>query len=282
MLPFNRTNYLLPLLFGVTLAACEKEIDFKYHDIPAIPVIEGVLTPEGIRVGITLTTPMDEPMDLTRQEVGRVSLTDMDSAESFSLLQDEEGYYSSDTPGIQGHRYRLEVENEGRLYSCETEMYGAIGIISAELAWIKMPYDDVAVLQVIYTDNPHVPEECYWVRVYRNGKIYMWNTQSDRTAENGTMTFFAMTSRRDTEAEDEDDLLLDGDEVTIEISPISRTMHDYLEALGNDSSGPRLFTTEAISGATTDTPDFCLGCFMATTSVSTTLTYHPDEIQYAK
>lgn len=55
------------MVFAVVLMAamtsCEKELDFKYHDIAPLTVIEGELTPDGAKVGITLTTPMAEPMD---------------------------------------------------------------------------------------------------------------------------------------------------------------------------------------------------------------------------
>jgi hypothetical protein len=44
-------------------------------------------------------------------------------------------------------------------------------------------------------------------------------------------------------------------------------MHDYLEALQNDSNGPAMF-----SG------DKCLGYFVATSPVSASIVFRPDEI----
>ena len=76
-----------------------------------------------------------------------------------------------------------------------------------------------------------------------------------------------MTTRRDTEQEDEESALYDGDEITVSICRISRPMHDYLEALQNDSNGPAMFEG-----------DFCLGYFMATSPVSETIVFHPDQI----
>ena len=37
------------------LVSCEKELDISYHNIDPLPVIEAELTPDGARVGITMT-----------------------------------------------------------------------------------------------------------------------------------------------------------------------------------------------------------------------------------
>ena len=61
-------------LLPVVLISCEKELDFKYHDIDPITVIEGVLTLDGPLIATTLTMPMDEPMDHTRLTDASVEL----------------------------------------------------------------------------------------------------------------------------------------------------------------------------------------------------------------
>ena len=251
----------------VGFAGCKKEIDLEYHDIPAMPVIEGVLSDEGAKVSVTLTTPMDEPMDNTPLTDAKVMITNMASGESVDLLPDEDGIYVSSAVGIPGEEYRLEVERNGESYTMSTMMFAPVDIESARFEWISMPYDEVAVLQVRYYDNPEISGECYWVRVYRNGEIYMWQEQSDRTSSDGIMTFTAMTTRHDTDEEDEKDLINDGDVITVTVSPITKAMHDYLEAIGNNSSGPRLFTSVPESPG-------CLGYFMATTTSSTSLIFH--------
>ena len=62
-------------------------------------------------------------------------------------------------------------------------------------------------------------------------------------------------------------MLRDGDVVTCTVSTVSRPMHDYLEALQNGSNGPAMYT-----GAR------CLGYFMATSPVSRSIVFHPDQI----
>ncbi|MDE5870912.1 MAG: DUF4249 domain-containing protein [Muribaculaceae bacterium] len=249
------------------LSSCEKVIDFDYHDIEPLTVIEGELTSGGARIGITFTTPMDEPMDRTLLTDASVTITDLTDSSLYRLAADAEGYFTDPTPGIPGHRYRLTVERDGNTYSMETTMYPPTEIVSAEFNWISMPYDKVAVFQARYLDNTADSGDCYWVKLYRNGEIYSWQEQDDRVADDGVNTFFSMTSRMDTDEEEDDEVLFDGDVMTVTVTPISREMHDYLEALRNDSNGPFLFSGPRV-----------LGYFLASDPVSRSVTFHPDEI----
>ncbi|MDE6485275.1 MAG: DUF4249 domain-containing protein [Duncaniella sp.] len=264
-------NYFLAVSACLATASCEKELDFKYHDIAPITVIEGELMPDGIRVGVTLTTPMDEPMDLTRLTDAAVSLRDLSTGEIYSLSTDAAGYYSAAISGIPGHEYRLRAERNGCVYEAETEMYGPSEILSLEFNWIKMPYDHVAVLQCKFADVGPQLGDCYWVKLFRNGEIYRWTQSDDRGAIDGVCSFTVMTTRRDTDEEDDEDVLYDGDVITCTVSRISKAMYDYLEALQNDSNGPCMLTG-----------DMCLGYFIATTPVEKSIVFHPDEIPFYK
>lgn len=249
------------------LTSCERDLDLKYHDIDPLTVIEAELTPDGCKVSITLTTPMDESMNLNRLTDAVVTLSDFTSGVEYNLQPDDAGLFVNETPGIVGHDYHLTVERNGAVFEAETTMYPPAEILSLQFNWINMPYDQVAVLQGHFTDNPSYDGECYWIKLYRNGEIYMWNEIDDRSAVNGVGTFTTMTTRRDTDQEDDDTVLYDGDVITMTLSRISRSMHDYLEALQNDSSGPILFTG-----------DKCLGYFIATSPTAASITFHPDDI----
>ncbi len=251
----------------IILSGCSKDLDFKYHDIEPLTVIEAELSPDGARVAITLTTPMDEPMDRTRLIDATVTLRDLTAATECTLAADAEGYFRHPAPGIAGHDYRLTVERGGKVYESTTRMYPPTEIVSLEFNWISMPYDQVAVLQAQYLDDPATLQECYWIKLYRNGEIYSWQEQDDRGAVDGIATFFTMTSRRDTDEEDDDEVLFDGDVMTFTVTQISKEMHDYLEALQNDSNGPSMFSGERV-----------LGYFLASSPVSQSITFHPAEI----
>lgn len=258
-------------LLALLLTACEKDLDLKYHYIDPLTVIEAELTPDGCRVGITLTTPMDEPMDLTRLTDAAVTVLDLTSGAEYDLIPDDEGYFVDSTPGIVGHDYRLTVKRNGQTFNAEATMYPAAEILGLQFNWINMPYDQVAVLQGQFLDNPASEGDCFWIKLYRNGEIYMWNQIDDRSANGGIATFAVMTTRRDTDEEDDDTVLYDGDVITMTLSRTSRSIYNYLEALQNDSSGPVLFTG-----------DKCLGYFIATSPTAASITFHPDEIPVYK
>lgn len=256
------------ILMAVSLISCEKELDFKYHDIEPLTVIEGSVSENGAKVRISLTTPMDEPMDRVAITDASVVLTDITSATSCQLLPDADGNFVGNQSGMPGHDYRLTVSHSGREYSASSTMLPPVEIHGVEFQWIKMPYDYVAVLQISFTDNPAVNGDCYWVRLYRNGKAYMWSAIDDILAVDGTINEVIMTSRKDLDEEDDDMALRDGDVVSVKVSPISKQMHDYLEAISfGSSNGPRMFDG-----------DFCLGYFLAAPVAEASIVFHPDEL----
>lgn len=258
---------IIPILTIMPLlASCEKELDFHYHDVDPQLVIEGSVTASGTIVTLTVTTPMDEPMDHTRITDATVTLSDLTAGTSAPLLPDETGRFADSTPGQEGHEYQIEVKRDGKTYRATSMMRPAVELLGLEFQWIKMPYDYVAVLQVTFTDPPSA-DDCYWVRVYRNGEAYCWSVLDDIHSVNGIINEVILTSRKDTGEEDDSKVLLDGDTVTASVTPVSRTMFDYLMALQADSNGVPMF-----SG------DFCLGYFLAAPVSQASITYRPDEM----
>lgn len=118
------------LILTFLLSSCEKELDIKYHDIEPLTVIEGELTPDGVRVTLTQTTPMDEPMDRTHLTDADVVLSDLTTGEEYLLTVGNDGVYTSAAGGIVGHDYRLGDKGCGILqcddtYVCWYRNHGA-------------------------------------------------------------------------------------------------------------------------------------------------------------
>lgn len=147
---YSVSALILTLLFS----SCEKELDIKYHDIEPLTVIEGELTPDGVRVSLTQTTPMDDPMDRTHLTDAEVIVSDLTTGEQQVLTVGNDGVYTSAAGGIVGHEYRLDVTRGTATYSATTRMYGGTEIKELGFSWIAMPYDDVAVLRASLIDNP--------------------------------------------------------------------------------------------------------------------------------
>lgn len=233
-------------------SGCEKDLDIDYKDIAPIVVIEGALTQDGTKVKIMYTTPMDEPMDLTPVTDATVRITDLTGGTTESLSLDSDGVFISRNGGFIGHTYSLSVERGEKRYTSTSTFLEPTEILQLEFSWIKMPYDHVAVLQVSFYDCSEKAGECYWVRLYRNGEAYMWNLVTDIYAAEGIINDVFMTSRKDLDEEDEATALRKGDVVKATVTPISREIYEYLEAVSSDSNGPAMFTG-----------DFCLGYFLA-------------------
>lgn len=263
----ERILYLILFITALPfLSSCEKELDFEYHDIDPKLVIESSLTDSGIQVSLTNTTPMDQPMNTTRITDAVVTLTDLTTGQAVTLIADNHGYFVNDNAGILNHEYRIDVFRGDRHYFATGRMLQASRIDDIRFQWIKMPYDYVAALQVSFTDIGS-DDVRYWVRVYRNGEAYSWSIYSQDHAKEGIINAVMMTSRKDTDAEDDKSLLVDGDVVKVTVTPISLLLSDYLIALEADSNGPRLFDG-----------DFCLGYFSAAPVAETEIIYHPDQI----
>lgn len=259
---------ILAAVISVVLTGCEKELDFDYKEVEPMTVIEGTLTESEAKVSITLSTPMAEPMNTTRLTDATVSISDLTANRTVEMTPDAEGFFIGNITGITGHNYRLTVTRHNETHISDTEMLPRTEIKALEFQWLKMPYDQVAALQVTFTDNSATTSDCYWVRIYRNDKSYMWSIVTDRLAIDGLIDEVLMTSRRDTSEEDEESVLVDGDVVTATVTPISRIMYDYLEALSvSGSNGPALFSGNR-----------CTGYFLAAPVAEASIVFHPASI----
>lgn len=252
---------LLPLL-----ASCEKELDFHYHDVESQLVVEGSTSETGTNVNLTYTCPMGDAMDLTPVTDAKITVTDLTDGISHELNIDSDGTYTNGSPGIPGHDYRLDISRNGSNYTSECIMLQASKILDLEFQWIKMPYDYVAVLRIAFMDLPSA-DTYYWIKLYRNGEPYQWILSNDKASVNGIISEVTMTTRKNPDDENDKDTLVEGDEVKVDVNPISREMYDYLIAIQSDSNGPEMFIG-----------DYCLGYYMASSTASSTITFHPKDI----
>lgn len=260
----------LPILgIAVMMISCEKELDFHYKDVEPQLVIEGRTTQAGTFAKLSLTTPMDEPLNRIPLTDAEVSVIDLDENAERTLSAGEDGIFYDPVPGIPGHTYRLEVLRQGVGYLAESAMQPQAEILNLEFQWIKMPYDYVAVIQVSFLDLPGNGDN-YWIRMYKNSEPYMWLLSDDLgSSSGGVINVVAMTSRMDLDEEDERSSLRDGDVMEVVVSPVSRQMYDYLTAIQSDSNGPKMFAG-----------GYCLGYYVAASESRLSVVFHSDEMKY--
>ena len=126
---------ILTLVFF--LSSCEKELDFKYHDVESQIVIEATLSEEGSTVSISQTIPMEAPLKITQLTDALVSIKDITENSTYNLTVDEMGIFYGGTPGIPGHEYNIEVSSAGKYYFSSCTMRQPSRIISLDFQWIK-------------------------------------------------------------------------------------------------------------------------------------------------
>ena len=248
--------------------ACEKELEFEYHDVEPQLVIEGVLSQEEIKVALTYTTPMNEKIEENYIKDAEVEIRDRGNNGNIRLEPDDNGLYKAPYDPVCGEEYELNVTLDGKTYSSTCVMRMATRITELKFQWIKMPYDYVAVLQISFMDL-ETPGDHFWIKIYRNDEPYKWILADDRGAVNGIINEVVMTSRQDLDEEDEKDILRDGDVVKVIINTLSLEMYDYLTAIENNSNGPSMYRG-----------DFCLGYFLASETVSDQIIFRPDELEF--
>ena len=261
------TRYLFIFLLLTLLASCEKELDFKYHDVESQFVIEGTLSQQGSKVALTYTIPMDEHFTSQHIEDAEVILTDLTENISYNLILDD-GLYRNEIPGIPSHNYELTVNHKRQNFKSTCLMRKGVEILDLKFQWIKMPYDHVAILEIISTVS-EIDGTCYWTRIYKNGKPYKWLMSHGSGAVDGKLSQTTFTTRQNPDDEDDEDNLKDGDILSVKVLPISLEMYDYLVGISSDSNGPSMFTG-----------DFCLGYFLAAEEAEAEITFHPADIPY--
>ena len=257
--------FILPLSF--LFFSCEKELDFKYHKIESQFVIEGTLSENYARVQLSYTTPMEEPFIHEPVIDGEVTLTDQTDNITYTLHLDN-GVFCNAIHGIPNHNYELSIIHKGKNYKSVSMMRKGVEILDLKLQWIKMPYDHVAILEIISTVS-EIEGTCYWTRIYKNGVPYKWLMSHGSGAIEGKLSQTTFTTRQNPEDENDRDNLQSGDLLNVEVIPISLDMYDYLVGISSDSNGPQMF-----SG------DFCLGYFLASEVAKASIIFNREEIPY--
>ena len=240
----------------MTLTACEKELDFEYHETEPVVVIEGRVTNEGTEIVITKSRSVtDSVRGRCRQgALVAVSVGGKKIPVEYNAATDS---YRSALTGEPGHTYTLTVDFEGRHYEATSTMPPAAPIISAEFLWQPVLKERLLVYEVWAADPEPDVRNYYWYRMDRRSEHqhlkdkdlsqpYRWAVFDDRGNPPGRIYRDLMcTSERamdDDKEEDWERLLYDGDEISFTLMTIDRSVYDYyasLRAGQNGGANPR-------------------------------------------
>ena len=249
------------LLFGLLLfTACEKDIDFDYHEIAKLVVVEGRVTNEGTEVHISHSRSVND-------SVRGKTLPGATVVISCDGHQDTLTFHPADT------------------------MPDPAPIVSTQFYWMKV-LEERLLVNVLWAKDPHPDtRDYYYFRMDRRSshphalaksknhpKAYRWNVFDDRGNPPGFVfrdihCMMERTAEEDKE-DDWDRILYEGDTVTIQLMTIDQPTYNYFRTLTSGQGGG----ANAISNITGG----CLGYFTAASvSRSDTLIYRLEEVQDA-
>ena len=126
------------MLLAVALfTACTKEIDFDFHEVDPIVVIEGRVTNEGSTVVVSRSRSVDNAARAHCLQGAIVTITGEGITTPLLYDAEKDCYYSAMT-GVPGVTYELSVDFEGKHYEATSEMQAQATIDSYEFMWFPM------------------------------------------------------------------------------------------------------------------------------------------------
>lgn len=257
------------ILSVMALAACTKTIDFDFHEVEPIVVIEGRVTNEGTSVMITHSRSVYDSVRSRCLTGAVVSITADDGTTILPYDAASDSYRSTMT-GVAGKTYQLSVDLDGHHYEATSYMPASAPILSANFFWMSMMDERALVYELWAVDSDPSERSHYWYRIDRvshhphfEGKNhtepYRWGVHDDRGCPPGKV-FIDMIciSEKEMDKDEEDNwkyILYDGDTITCQMMTIDPTAYDYFRALrAGQSGGANPYSN--ISGG-------CLGYFLA-------------------
>ena len=232
------------------LTACKKEIDFDYNEVEPIVMIEGRVTNEGTEVLVTRSRSVYDavkPFGLQGADV----IVSTDGLQEHLTYDETTGYYRSSLKGQPGTTYRLTVEFEGCHYEATSYMYPSAPFTSVEFLWQPINNERMLAYEMWATDPQPDTRNYYWYRMDRTlhhphfankttHDAYRWNVFDDRGCPPGRVFRDIMCMNEKTAEDDKkddwDNILYEGDTITMRLMVIDEPTYDYLRSL---STGQR-------------------------------------------
>ncbi|MCR5679455.1 MAG: DUF4249 domain-containing protein [Prevotella sp.] len=235
--------YLISPLMA--LAACTKEIDFDYHEVEPLVVIEGLVTDEGTSVVVTRSRSVSDPLPSPCRKDAVVTIT-CDGKSTVIPYDAKSESYCSPMAGVAGKTYQLDVDLDGRHYEASAYMPPPATILAADFFWMSVVDERMLVYELWALDPDPSERTHFWYRMDRishhphfEGKTstepYRWGVLDDRGCPPGKVFIDMMaTSEKAMDKDEEDDwdyILYDGDSITCRLMTIDRPVYDYFSSL---------------------------------------------------
>lgn len=257
------------IIFIAALTACKKEIDFDFHEVEPVVVIEGRVTNEGTSVVITPSRSVTDSVHARCLQGAVVTITSDDGITPLPYDAASDSYYSP-VAGVAGKTYQLSVDLDGHHYEATAFMPSAAPIISADFFWMTV-IDQRMLVYELWAVDPYPDERnYYWYRIdrishhphfegKRNTEPYRWSVRDDRGCPPGKLFIDIVSTSEKAMDEDEEEnwksILYDGDSITCQLMTIDRSVYDYFSSLRAGQRGGANPRSNITGG--------CLGYFAA-------------------
>lgn len=259
--------YFILAIMAVT--ACKKEIDFDFHEIEPLVVIEGRVTNEGSTVVITPSRSVTDSVRPRCMQGAIVTIT-ADGITTPLAYDAASDRYCSPVAGIERKTYTLSVDLDGRHYEASAYMPPPAPILMADFYWMTVLDERMLVYELWAADPFPADRNHYWYRIDRLSRHphfegrqttepYRWGVLDDRGSPPGKVFLDMVATSEKAMDEDEEEnwkrILYDGDSIFCQLMTIDRPVYDYFASLRAGQSGGANPRSNIAGG--------CLGYFAA-------------------
>ncbi|KLT66152.1 DUF4249 domain-containing protein [Pedobacter sp. BMA] len=256
------------LCIVVCFSSCKKIISIDTENAPPQIVIEAKINDRLIdqQIRITKTVGYTDASIYPTVSGATVSVSDS-RGNNYVFRETAAGVYTNRMRGVYGVTYTMNVVAEGKTYTASSKMpnlvrMDSIGIISNTF------FGNERKTTAAYLADPANETNFYRFTLNRNGinsnRIYVSN---DRLTNGNKLRIQLYFNAED----DEDEDLLSGDKVAVEMEGIDSNVFDYWYALSSQSGrGPNQGTTPA--NPTSNISNDALGYFSVNTYQKITAT----------
>jgi hypothetical protein len=294
---------LISMMALAFFSSCKKEIDFDYHEVAPLVMIEGRVTNEGSEVLITKTRNVTDSVKnpcLTGAEVQIQG-----EGVTVTLPYDAAARrYRSSFCGKPGQTYRLSINFEGRHYEATSTMPSPAPVKSTEFIWQSILNERLVMFEMWAVDPEPDVRNYYWYRMDRISRhphfdkkpitdAYRWNVFDDRGCPPG-LIFRDITCMSERAAEEDEEenwksILYEGDTLTFQLMTIDLPTYDFFRSLRSGQSGganpignivSSAVGTAGASSSASSSVESCLGYFTATSITrSDTIVFHFSDVK---
>lgn len=169
-----KNNYLFILIAIIGLASCETIVDVKVNEVDPYLVVDAWLsrTPEDQVIRLTTTQPYFDNSFTPGVTGADVKLTD-GSGNEFVFVDQGDGnyaYVTTDSFGVVGQTYFLEILWEGNTYSSSATLSRKVTIDSLVYNTLDPDEPEEDYYAEFFGRDPDGVGDAYWLKAYKNGK----------------------------------------------------------------------------------------------------------------